>query len=71
MSGKSRAGTKICLIPLGPWNTKIKVLCVRILVMQIVPGFRSNSKKRKALMVRLSPLLKKPCKKKYKLNILK
>ena len=42
MSGKFRAGTQIFLIPLGPWNTKIKVLCVRILCMQIVPGSRSS-----------------------------
>ena len=27
------------LIPLGPWNTKIKGACVRILCMQIVSGF--------------------------------
>ena len=38
MSGKFRAITQIFLIPLGPWNkTKIKVLHVRILCMQIVP----------------------------------
>ena len=37
-----RAITQICLIPLGPWNTKIKVLCVRILCMQIMPGSRST-----------------------------
>ena len=36
MSGKFRAITKIFLIPLGPWNTKIKVLCVGIVCMD--PG---------------------------------
>ena len=44
MSHKFRAITQVFLIPLGPWNTKIKVLCVRILVIQNVPGSRSNSK---------------------------
>ena len=29
MSRKFRAITHIFLIPLGPWNTKIKVLCVK------------------------------------------
>ena len=41
MSGKFRAGTQKILIPQGPWKTKIKILCVRILVMQIMPGSRS------------------------------
>ena len=44
MSGKFRGGTHIFSIPLGRWNTKIQVLCVRILGKQIRPGSRSNSK---------------------------
>ena len=42
MLRKFRAITQVFLIPLGLWNTKIKVLCVRILVIQNVPGSRSN-----------------------------
>ena len=41
MSVTFRAGTHIFLIPLGPWNTTIKVVCVILLVTQIVPGSRS------------------------------
>ena len=42
MLRKFRAITQVLLIPLGPWNTKIKVLCVRILVIQNVPGSWSS-----------------------------
>ena len=41
MLRKFRAITQVFLIPLGPWNTKNKVLCVRILGTQNVPGSRS------------------------------
>ena len=42
MPGKFRAITQVFLIPLGPWDTKIKVLCFRILCIQNVPGSRSR-----------------------------